>query len=199
VRQLISILLVLTAGLSGLALATDGFRAFTAESARRLALARSPRPLPSLVLEDSRGNLFTLESLRGRKVVVDFFYTGCDTLCAVLGGSLSELQSALRKNSRSDVLLLSISFDPRDDAARLNLYAARHKAHPSRWVFARPAHPADLPVLLDAFGITVIPSPAGGFEHNAALHSVDDTGCLAHIADYDDPAETAAHLGLQFP
>ena len=41
---------------------TDGFRAFTTEQARRNAVARSPRTLPEIALDDQDGQPFTLSA-----------------------------------------------------------------------------------------------------------------------------------------
>ena len=84
-RTLLASLLILAAGTATLAAATDGFRAFTSESARRLAVARQPRMLPPVVLQTSRGEALSLDALRGRWLLVDFFYTRCPTYCSIQG------------------------------------------------------------------------------------------------------------------
>ena len=60
-----------------LAVGTDGFRALTSEQARRNAIARAPRGLPDVALEDQSGRPFTLAAYRGRPVAVNFVYTRC--------------------------------------------------------------------------------------------------------------------------
>ena len=52
--------------------ATDGFRSFTSEQARRQAIARAPRMLPLVALEDQDGTAFTLMDYIGQPVAVDF-------------------------------------------------------------------------------------------------------------------------------
>lgn len=195
-RQFAIVVLVLTAGLAGLAVLTDGFRAYTAEGARRLSVQEAPRSIPDVLLEDAQGRRFMLHSTAQSRLVVDFFYAGCETVCTTLAGSFARLQRRLLENGDTNTHLLSISFDPRDRGARLSAYAEMKKADPDTWTFARVVNPADLQPLLDAFGITVLPSPLVGYEHNAALHLVDGAHRLAFVTDYDDPDAMAARLGL---
>jgi len=185
---------VLAAGLAlvlvatGLAAATDGFRAFTTESARRLAVVRAPRPLPDVLLEDQRGLPFRLEGLEGQPLLVEFVYTRCTSYCVALGTAFQRMRRALVRE-HLPVRLLSISFDPRhDDLGRLREYAARYGARAPRWRVARPVHPDSLPALLRAFGVKVIGDGLGGFTHNAAIMLVDRQGRLARIYDWDAPA-----------
>ena len=63
---------------------TDGFRAFTTEQARRNAVARSPRTLPEVALDDQDGQPFTLSAYRGQPLAVDFVYTQCVSVCTLL-------------------------------------------------------------------------------------------------------------------
>ena len=93
--SLVATTLVLIAGTSALWIKTDGARAFTSESARRLAITRYPRTPPPALLEASDRRLFTLEKLHGRIVVVDFVYTNCPTVCVSLGSAFTRLQAAL--------------------------------------------------------------------------------------------------------
>lgn len=169
--------------------ATDGARAFTSEGARRLSVQTHPRPVPTVPLQDQTGGRLDIRDLRGRVVVVDFIYTRCHTLCAVMGATLETLRDRLPPaRMGKDVVLLSISFDPEHDTvARLREYAGRYHARAKDWHITRTVVPAALPDLLHAFGITVIPNGLGGFKHNAAVHVVDRQGRLARIVDYDDP------------
>ena len=108
---------LLVAGGEGIAIATDGFRAFTTETARRLAVRRRPVGLPAVPLENQSGVAFTVDDLRGRWVLVDFIYTRCLTMCAVLGGDFSQLERQLAEPiARGRLQLLSVSFDPAHDA-----------------------------------------------------------------------------------
>ena len=60
--SLAATLCVLAVGFGSLALGTDGWTVWTAESARRQSVLDNPRPLPDFVLRDSRGGSLSLGS-----------------------------------------------------------------------------------------------------------------------------------------
>jgi protein SCO1/2 len=184
------VLVVGAAGGAGLWRGTDGFRALTSEQARRIAIARRPRSVPAVPLEDQDGRPFTLGAYRGRAVAVDFIYTQCQSVCPLLSDAFQRIDLAERERSAEERLqLVSISFDPeRDTPARLREYATRYGADGVRWRFARVRDARDLKLLLDAFGIIVIPDGAGDFQHNAAVHLLNTGGKLARVLDAGAPA-----------
>jgi len=167
---------------------TNGFRAFTTEQARRLGVATHPRSLPVVALDDQYGRSFTLASYRGEPLAVDFVYTQCVTLCTRLSASFQRLDRAERARAMSGnsrLRLVTISFDPRDTPEHLRSYASRYQADGSDWRFARVHDARELPALLSAFGITVIPDGRGDFQHNAALHLLNADGRLSRVLDID--------------
>lgn len=181
----------LAAALAGLALllaATDGLRTFTAEGARRLDIAQRPRPVPTVLLQDTTGREWSSAELRGRTALVGFVYTQCGTLCPQLSGRFAQLQERIRASQLSrQVQLLSVSFDPeRDTPERLDEYAQHFAAEPGLWGFARLRDTGALRSWLSVFGIVVIPDARGGFEHNAAIHVVDPRGRLVAVFDLDE-------------
>jgi protein SCO1 len=162
---------------------TDGLRALTAESARRLEVASAPVAVPPTRLELATGETMRFADLAGGFVFVDFIYTRCPTLCVSLGTNFVRLQDALRRTVR----LLSISFDPEYDTLEaLRAYGETYGADMRLWSLARVTDGVELKRLLAVFGIVVIEDEAGGFTHNAAIHLVDREGRLARIYDQDD-------------
>jgi protein SCO1/2 len=119
-------------------------------------------------------------------------YTRCVTVCAALGSTFQQMQSAIRDGEPAagvaPLRLLSISFDPQHDhPAVLQRYAAGLRADPSVWRFVRvadTADAADAQRLLDLYQVVVIPDGRGGYEHNAALLVVDPRGRLLRVFDY---------------
>jgi protein SCO1 len=179
---------LLLAGAVALAAATDGFRAFTTETARRVAVRRRPAGLPAVALESQSGARFTVADLRGQWLLVDFIYTRCPTLCTVLGGDFARLERQLAGPiAQGRVRLLSISFDPtRDPPAQLAAYLGRFRGRHMGWQAARPLTASGLRQLTAAFGVTVIPDRLGGYTHNAAIHLVDPESRLVDIFDLGD-------------
>ncbi|MDP3514952.1 MAG: SCO family protein [Sulfuritalea sp.] len=175
---------------------TDGFTAFTAETARRADVLRSPRSLPAAALEDQDGRRFSLQDYQGRLLAVEFIYTRCATICRSLGMAFRQVRERLPAQALGrDVVLLSISFDAaRDDPASLKTYGQAFGADGAHWRIARIHSPADVAPLLAAFGVVVIADGLGGFEHNAAIHLLGRDGRLAQISDIDQPLEFADRI-----
>lgn len=195
-RPLIATLAVCAAALAVFAWGTDGFSAFTAEAARRQQVLRQPRPVPAVVLQDQSGRTFTLADLRGRQVALEFIYVRCQSLCRSLGAAFAQIRASLEDGAAGrDLVLLSISFDPRsDDVAALRAWAAREGADGERWRVARPLDARQTGALLEAFGVVVLPDGLGGFEHNAAIHLLDRAGRLVRISDIEAPQDFVAAL-----
>lgn len=166
---------------------TDGFTAFTAETARRVEILRSPRALPDVTLEDQNGKIFHLKDYQGKLLAVDFIFTRCTTLCRSMGMIFKQIRDLIPEESLGrDFALISISFDPEhDDPTSLKKYGEAYGADGEIWRIARVRDKAELQSLLDAFGIIVIPDQFGGFEHNTALHLVGRDGRLRLISDID--------------
>jgi protein SCO1/2 len=182
--------LVLLIGIAALDRETDGFRVVTSAGARQLAVERAPQPLPDATLIDQDGTPFTLSGYKGRLLLVDFIYTRCPTICGELGDDFARaLALPDGQKMRAPADFLSISFDPSDDRAALQLYAERFGARTPRWRIAVPANAGTRNALLQSFGVVVIPDGMGGFIHNDAIYVVDGRGRLARILDPDPPAQ----------
>ena len=176
--------------------ATDGFTAFTAETARRAEILRSPRSLPATALEDQDGRRFSLQDYQGRLLAVEFIYTRCTTICRSLGMAFRQVRERLPAQALGrEVALLSISFDAaRDDPPSLKAYGQAFGADGAHWRIARIHSPAEVAPLLAAFGVVVIADGLGGFEHNAAIHLLGRDGRLAQISDINQPLEFADRI-----
>ena len=195
-RSVVAAALVILLGCGVLWWSTDGLTAFTAETARRADVLRSPRRLPPVVLEDQDGRAFRLQDYQGQLLAVEFIYTRCPTLCRSLGMAFRQIRDRVPQQALGrDFALLSISFDPdRDDRTSLKAYGRAYGADGTRWRIARVRSAADLKPLLEAFGIIVIADGQGGFEHNAAIHLVGRDGRLAEISDLDEAVPFATSL-----
>jgi protein SCO1/2 len=180
--------LVVAAGLAAAHTATDGFEAYTLESARRLAALNAPAPVPDLALDLAPAGRARLHDLSAPVLLVDFIYASCPTYCAALGSVYARLQRRLAPEiAAGTVRLVSISFDPgRDGPAELAAYRARYSRDATGWDLGRPARAEELARWLDAFGVVVIPDRIGGFTHNAAVHVVGPDRRLVAILDFDD-------------
>ena len=91
-------------------------------------------PKVELVREDGKRVSLTDELADGRPVVLNFIFTTCASICPVMSGTFSQLQTKLGAD-REKVHMVSISIDPEQDTpSRLAAYATRFKAGP-QWRF----------------------------------------------------------------
>lgn len=75
------------------------------------------------------------KDLSGKILVVEVFFSHCETICPQLTSNMTILQKAFKRND-STVQLLSVSIDPaRDSVPALKAYAERFQANPDHWWF----------------------------------------------------------------
>jgi protein SCO1 len=79
------------------------------------------------------GNSVSLDSLKRKLIVIDFFFTRCASICPRLARSMKKLQDAYIKND-SIVQFISISIDPEHDSvANLRKFADRYNVNHDTW------------------------------------------------------------------
>src|SRR3546814_155955 len=194
-RTLLASLVLLVAGISVLGFVTDGFRAYTTETARRIGIKERPPVIPAFALQTADGSQTNFGALRGRWLLVDFIYTRCQTYCSAQGNEFANLQRRLaRPITAGKLALVSISFDPRDQPKQLADYQHRFGDGGFGWIAARPIGHDDRAALLRAFGVTAVPDGLGGFVHNAAVNVISPDGKLVAILDWDDPHEAIRYI-----
>ena len=81
------------------------------------------------------GKKVSLNDLRGRILVVNFFFTRCPSICPRLARSMKRLQDSFKKNDNI-VQFISISVDPEHDSVpQLRKFADRYNADHDTWWF----------------------------------------------------------------
>lgn len=178
---------VLIAGVSAVSLGTDGWTSWTAESARRIAIQRSPVALPDAQLIDETGRPALLTDVGQPIVLMEFIYTRCPTLCQAMGAEFRALQNDLVAANLDDhVRLVSVSFDPDNDGpTELADYLARFGANAALWSAYTIKDTKTLDRLLHDLGVIVIADQKGGFVHNAAIYFVNDNK-VVRVFDFSD-------------
>ena len=167
---------------------TDGFTAYTAESARVTKLIENQPEFPEVTLEDSEGRTYSISEFEDKYVFITFIYTGCTTVCIQLEQNMAQVYNQIpREYLGQEIVFLSISFDPtRDDPAMLDKYKDMFKSDGETWRMARIPNQVELDSLLEKFGVIVIPDENGNFAHNAAFYTVDGNGSLVDVMDFSD-------------
>lgn len=79
------------------------------------------------------GNRVDLDSLHGKIIVLDFFFTRCPSICPGLARSMKRLQNSFAKND-SIVQFISVSIDPEHDSVQhLRKFADRFNINHDTW------------------------------------------------------------------
>lgn len=192
-HNLVSIMLVLIFGFALFYSGTDGFRAYTAETARVNQLIDEKPVFPDVLLEDSKGEKYTISEFSDSYVLITFIYTTCTSICVDLEWNMSEVYERIPSKYLGDEInFLSISFDPtRDTPAILDMYREYFGSDGETWRMARISDQVKLDALLKKFGVIVIPDENGNFAHNAAFYLVDKKGRLVNVLDYTKIEEAA--------
>lgn len=92
----------------------------------------------SLVNQDNK--TITWESLKGKIIIADFFFTRCPTICPTLTKNMKRLAESIHSGKRvgdktnKKVHFLSFSIDPeRDSVEKLKQWADRFQVNPETW------------------------------------------------------------------
>lgn len=79
------------------------------------------------------GQQVSFDDLKGKIIVLDFFFTHCPTLCPKLAVAMKKLQNSF-PNQDSIVQFVSISIDPQHDSvAQLRKWADKFNVDPDSW------------------------------------------------------------------
>lgn len=193
---MIAIVLIMVFGFTLFYFGTDGFRAFTAETARVNALVDEQPMLPDVMLEDSKNREYDFSEFAGKYVMMTFVYTRCTTVCPQLEMNLQEVYEAIPPAYLGeDIVFLTVSFDrERDTPEILDRYRTYFGSDGDLWRMARVNDPAELDLLLDTLGVIVIPDGDGDFSHNVAFYFIDPDGGLLDVLDFEDVAGAQARV-----
>ena len=105
----------------------------------------------ALIDMDGRETTLLAELDGDKPVILTFVFTTCATICPVLSGTFSALQTQMDQ-AGEDVRLVSISIDPEyDTPERLRAYAQRFKAGPN-WQFLT-GDPVPIDQVRKGFGV----------------------------------------------
>lgn len=192
----IALIIVLTFGIVLFYIGTDGFQAFTAETARTNDLMAEQPAFPDVTLQDSKAREYSFKEFEGKYVLMTFFYSACTDVCPELELNQAEVYNKIPdKYIGEDIVFLSISFDPkRDDVKILDKYRSYLKSDGETWRMVRIEDQNELDNLLDAFGVIVIPDDTGNFTHNSAFYLADPNGKLIEVMDYKKTEEAATKV-----
>jgi cytochrome oxidase Cu insertion factor (SCO1/SenC/PrrC family) len=128
--------------------------------------------LPDVAVRDQDGQsrVFHRDLIKGRKVLVNFVFTSCTSICSPMTATFRAVQQDLARRKIDDVHLISVSVDPLTDTpAVLRQYAKRFDAGPG-WSFVTGSRKS-IDEILKVFAV----SAANFNDHSPMVYIGDDT------------------------
>jgi len=154
-----------------------------AASASSFHMPAPGEEVPDFSFTNQDGKKISLRQYRGKTLFVTFIYTRCPfpEFCPRMSSNFAEIYKQMSSDpSLANVHLLSISFDPDHDTAKVLRDYGFSVAHThdaalfGRWEFASPKA-ADLPKIGDFFALTV-KTEGGQITHNLSTAVIGPDG-----------------------
>lgn len=166
------------------------------ETAARYSASGETDCLPDIKLIDQFARPFSLASLRGRVILVDFFYTTCPGPCLVLTARMRAIADKLGDTLGAKAAFVSITVDPeRDTPPQLLAYAKEQRADRKGWVFLTGA-PAKIDAVMARFKLVRQHEADGSVDHVLEFFLVGPDGRLRYqyLASEVQPERIAADI-----
>ena len=82
------------------------------------------------------GKKVTLDDLKGKILVIDFFFSRCPSICPQMAAHMKRLQNSFINSNDSIVQFISVSIDPEHDSVpQLRKFANRYTSNHDSWWF----------------------------------------------------------------
>lgn len=133
---------------------------------------------PIFTLEDSTGELWSLEEQRGKVVVLSFVYTRCSVTCPVVTASLDVVHDRLDAETAANTVFVSVTIDPyHDSPAVLEDYRTTRGFE---WTFLTGVDTAVNPVL-DIYEVDPIDYADDSDEQGYQFYHTQPTLIIDHL------------------
>lgn len=161
---------------SAAAWATEPAPALDPDAAVKVSQAAIGRRLADYAFLDRNGRQVRLADFRGKPLLVNFVYTGCNSACPLTTKLLADSIRKARGVVGSDSFrVLTIGFNlPYDSPQAMRDFARRHGLDAANWEFLTPFD-AQLAALTSDFGFSYQPT-SFGFDHVTQVTVVDREG-----------------------
>ena len=148
------------------------------DDALALSQAAVGQSIGSHVLRDTTGQSFSLDSLRGKPVVISMIYTSCHHICPTITQSLANAVDIGREALGAESFaVVTVGFDWMVDTPdRMRLYASERNIEVANWHFLS-GDEATVSALSADLGFQYFAS-AKGFDHLTQTTIVDGNGVV---------------------
>ena len=85
-------------------------------------------------LQNQAGEMITLDHVKGKVFVVEYFFTTCQSICPKMTAQMTRVQKEFKGND--EFKILSFTVDPKHDTVEvMKTYAEKHNAIKGQWHF----------------------------------------------------------------
>lgn len=137
------------------------------------------KPAPDFTLQNIDGKTVSLADLKGKTVLMYFFWANCPDVCSPTTFRMSQIQEQLQKKGSlgEKTMLVSITVDPeRDTAEALKTFSSKFNADPKGWLFLRGEEKKTAELAQNGYGVFVQKDKNGNFTHSNYFLLVDGKG-----------------------
>jgi protein SCO1/2 len=119
------------------------------------AVGEGRKNIPNVRVTSQEGQTYHFynDLVKGKTVLINFFYADCDGICPRMTSNLVKVQKALGEQMGRDTFIYSISLKPEKDSPKhLKAYAQMHGIKPgSGWLLLHASH-KDMELLRERLG-----------------------------------------------
>lgn len=129
-------------------------------------------------------------SLRGKILIVNFFFTSCATICPEMSHNISVMQKAFKKKIPERFQFISISITPEvDSVPALRSYANRYTFDHDKWWFLTGKKDDIYKYMKDELGLILNENAAHDPEHSNKIVLLDEDRHIRGYYNALDPHE----------
>ena len=152
---------------------------------------------PDIRLTDQRGREVSLESLRGKVVLIAGVYATCSTACPQILQTVKRMLDALPEKEREHFVALAISLDPENDASWMMNAIAETYGFPAERFHYLNGEVGNVRAILEHMGFSAIRNEQTGvIDHANLFVLVDPLGRIAYRFGLDPRHEPWMHEAI---
>lgn len=149
---------------------------------------------PSIHLTDQRGREVSLESLRGKVVLITGVYTTCSTACPKILQTVKRVMDAVPEKERESFVAFAISLDPENDASWMMNAVAEANGFSETSFHYLNGDVKTVRAILEHMGFAAIRNEeTGAIDHANLFVLVDTQGRIAYRFGLDPRHESWLH------
>jgi protein SCO1/2 len=136
--------------------------------------------IPDFSLQDQDGKAVSLETLKNKILIVNFFYSTCPNICGQVNKNITKLAAQYAHNKITK--FISITVDPQhDNAAVLKQYGIKFDADSTRRLFLTGDTAVIYPLARQGFLVNALDEGNGNFVYSDKVMLIDESH---HIRGY---------------